>query len=112
MKISKKIRYSLRSLRLSIKFFLIKINILKDSILELFGYNLDTNKFLDKSIHMSFYNISSVKLLLIGCGFINFNICSYGNSNFGEFLTTLENDKAGFDNPDTQDISLYIEVTK
>ena len=85
---------------------------LKDSILELFGYNLTTNKFLDKSMHMSFYNISSLKLLLIGCGFNTFNICSYGNSNVTEFLTTLDNDKTGFDNPDTKNISLYIEATK
>ena len=85
---------------------------LKDTVLELYGFNLKTDKFLENSMHVSFYNTSSLKLLLLASGFNKFNLCSYGNSNISEFFTTLEDNKDGFDNPDTKTISLYLEATK
>lgn len=85
---------------------------LKESILELFGFNLQTNEFLKNSMHLSFYSISSIKLLLISAGFNKFRIYSFGNSEITEFTRTLKDYKDGFDNPSTKDISLYIEATK
>lgn len=85
---------------------------LKESILELFGFNLYTNKFLDNSMHLSFYSMSSIKLLLIASGFNKLNNCSYGQSKADDFLITTENDINGFDNPGNDNMSLYIEAIK
>ena len=85
---------------------------LKDSILELFGFNLENNRFLDKSMHLSFYSLSSLQLLLISSGFKKFKTFSFGESEVDEFKITTEHSDDGFDNADTKDISLYLEATK
>ena len=85
---------------------------LKESILELFGFNLNSKKFLKNSMHLSFYNISSLKLLLIAAGFENFKIQSYGVSDIDEFQITREISTDGFDNPDVKYMSLYLEAKK
>ena len=83
---------------------------LKDSILELFGFNLDNDKFLNNSMHLSFYNSSSLKLLLIASGFNSFRVCSFGQSEIDEFKETQT--KNGFDNPENENMSLYLEAIK
>ena len=85
---------------------------LKESILELFGFNLNTKKFLNDSMHLSFYNVSSLKLLLIAAGFENFKVQSYGVSEIEEFQITREISIDGFDNPDVKYMSLYLEAKK
>ncbi len=85
---------------------------LKDSILELFGFNLDSKKFLDNSMHLSFYNASSLKLLLIASGFNLFRVCSVGQSEIEEFKETTAKNTNGFDNPENDNMSLYLEAIK
>ncbi len=85
---------------------------LKESILELFGFNLDTKKFLVNSMHLSFYNISSLKLLLIASGFNLFKVCSMGQSEIDEFNETTDKNTNGFDNPENDNMSLYLEAIK
>ena len=85
---------------------------LKESILELFGFNLNNKKFLDNSMHLSFYNISSLKLLLIAAGFNLFKVCAYGQSDVDEFKETTDKDPSGFDNPSNDNMSLYLEAIK
>ena len=85
---------------------------LKESILELFGFNIVSKKFLDNSMHMSFYNISSLKLLLIASGFNQFRNCSFGQSEINEFTETTDKTLNGFDNPENDKMSLYLEAVK
>ena len=93
---------------------------LKESILELFGFNLNNKKFLDNSMHLSFYNISSLsfynisslKLLLIAAGFNLFKVCTYGQSDIDEFKETTDKAPSGFDNPFNDHMSLYLEAIK
>ena len=63
---------------------------------------------LDKSMHLSFYSLSSLQLLLISSGFKNLKLFL---DEVDEFKITTEHSDDGFDNADTKDISSYLEAT-
>lgn len=85
---------------------------IKDLMLLLYGFSEDKKYFLQNSMHLSFFSENSLKLLLSKCGFKKFNKFSFGDSNVDDFKITQEQTNDGFDNPDSRDISLYLEVSK
>lgn len=63
-------------------------------------------------MHLSFYNVSSLKLLLIASGFNLFRVCSMGQSEIDELKVTTSKNTSGFDNPENENMSLYLEAIK
>ena len=91
----------------------------KEIVLELFGYDINGWRFLDNTMHVSFFNFSILNIMLKASGFENINRCNYASSSLAELRETQMMDpntgiidsSVGFDNPATKSISIYIECS-
>jgi ubiquinone/menaquinone biosynthesis C-methylase UbiE len=92
-------------------------------IFELFGYTTDGKHFLSpRCMHTAFFTPSIIGIMLRAAGFKKVETWDFCKSNLKELETEMSHRRPptrshrhpmhGFDNPDTQDISLYVECVK
>ena len=86
-------------------------------VYELFGYDRKGERFLENTMHKAFFNESIINIMLSAAGFSEVEMKEFCNSNIEEMCepqtgNPLKKKTEGFDNPDTQDISLFLECRK
>jgi ubiquinone/menaquinone biosynthesis C-methylase UbiE len=85
-------------------------------VYELFGYNREGESFLKKTMHTSFFNKSSISIMLSAAGFNTPETSEFCKSSIKELQSPqtgeYKKELHGFDNSDTQDISLFLECRK